>query len=509
MTRRVRSTAVVLLAMVIAGSVAAYVWRARHAPAAAPAAANALAGSRVGVAAEEQSRGEVMIDPRRQQLIGVRVVPVQRTTVAGAVRTTGVVRYDETRQVDVNVKVDGWIRDLDVDFTGQAVRRGQRLLTLYSPELLAAQNEFLLALRNRDQAQASPLQDSQDYAARLVEAARQRLALWDLSAGDVLAIETSRQPVQAVAFTAPATGLVVEKQAVRGMHVTAGQTLYKIADLSVVWVDADIYEQQMSLLRVGQRATISFDAYSGRNFPGITSYVYPSVDAHTRTGRVRFELANPSGLLKPGMFANVELTGPAASGLTIPADAVLDSGLQQTVFVAEGEGRFTPRRVKTGRRLADTVEIVEGLTEGDHVAAAATFFLDSESQLRAGLQNYEPAAAPATPAPATATPGGAVDITFRSLTDPPKTGDNTFEVRVSDAEGKPISDADVSVTLFMPAMPTMNMPAMRNATRLPSVSGGVYRGAGQVMMAGRWDATVTVTRRGQRVGSKQFAVVAR
>ena len=455
--------------------------------------------------ATEQPRGDVTIDTRRQQLIGVRVVPVERTMLGATVRTTGVVTYDETRQIDVNVKIDGWIRDLDADFTGQPVRRGQRLFTLYSPELLATQNEFILALTNRDQAQSSPLIDSRLYADRLVDAARQRLALWDLSADDIRAIETNRQPIQALAFTAPAAGIVAEKQAVKGMHVTAGQTLYRIADLSVIWVEADVYEQEMAGVRVGQNATITFDAYPGQNFTGRAIYIYSTVDSQTRTGKVRFQLGNPGGRLKPGMFANVELRGAETAGLAVPANAVLDAGAQQTVFVAQGDGVFTPRRVQTGRRVGDLVEVVDGLKEGEQVAAAATFFLDSESQLRAGLQNYE--ALPS--AQGAATPNRLLDITFRSLTDPPKTGDNVFEVTVKNQGGQPIVDADVSVQLFMPAMPTMNMPAMRNETKLMPAGGGVYRGPGQVMMAGRWDVTVNVMQAGQRVGTKQFAMSAR
>jgi RND family efflux transporter MFP subunit len=496
--------AAVVLALVVAGALV-YSRRSRVDTDAAPAAAGMPMGGAAPQSAAEPPRGDVGIDARRQQLLGVRIGPVERVMSAATVRTTGVVRYDETRQTDVNVKVDGWIRDLDVDFTGQPVRRGQRLFTLYSPELLATQNEFIQALRNRDQAQASPLLDTRDYANRLVEAARQRLALWDLPADEIRAIETSREPIQALAFTAPAAGIVTEKQAVKGMHVTAGQTLYKIGDLSVVWIDADIYEQDMSAVRIGQAATVSLGAYPGQpNLTARATYVYPTVDPQTRTGKVRFQLGNPGGRLKPGMFVTVELRGTESSQLVVPANAVVDTGLQQTVFVAEGEGRFAPRPVKAGRRVGDNVEILEGVKEGEQVAASATFFLDSESQLRAGLQNYEaPPAAQSASAPAQS-----LDIAFRPLTDPPKTGDNIFEVSVKDQAGQPIAGADVSVQLFMPAMPTMNMPAMRNEVRLPSVGGGVYRGPGQVMMAGRWDATVTVSKGGQRLGSRQFALAA-
>jgi hypothetical protein len=191
-------------------------------------------------------------------------------------------------------------------------------------------------------------------------------------------------------------------------------------------------------------------------------------------------------------------------GLTVPADALLDSGTQQIVFVALGDGYFEPRQVKVGRRFGNAIEITNGLKEGEQVATGATFFLDSESQLRAAVQSFEPSQALAA---TSAAPAERVDITFSP--DPPKTGDNMLEVSVKDASGRPIADAEVSVTFFMPAMPTMNMPAMRNEAKLPPVGGGMYRGPGQVMMAGRWDITVTVTRGGARLGSKQFAVVTR
>jgi Cu(I)/Ag(I) efflux system membrane fusion protein len=203
----------------------------------------------------------------------------------------------------------------------------------------------------------------------------------------------------------------------------------------------------------------------------------------------------------------VELQGGTGMTLTVPSNAVLDSGTQQVVFVAQGEGNFTPRTVKIGRRLADRVEILGGLKEGEQVATGATFFLDSESQLRAGLQNYEsPSSATTAQAPAA---GTGVAITFRSLTDPPRAGDNVFEVAVKDQEGEPVADAEVLVQLFMPSMPTMNMPAQRNEMKLPHVGGGVYRGAAQVQTAGRWEATITVSKGGRRLGSRQLPLVAK
>lgn len=462
------------------------------------------------------TRGAVTIDARRQQLTGVRTETVERTSFAPTIRATGMVRYDETRLTEVNVKLDGYIRDLYVDYTGQAVARGQRLFTFFSPDLIATENEYLLALKTRDQLVASlPTQsqptpqatEARDYADRLVAAARQRIAQWDLPEDQLRALEETRQLLPAVTFPSPAAGYVIEKQAVKGMHVTPGQPLYKIADLSVVWVEADVYERDISSVRVGTSASVTLDAYPGEAFAGRAIYIYPYVEEQSRTIKVRFQFPNARGRLKPGMYANLELQGASRAGLTVPADALLDSGTQQVVFVAEGEGTFTPRTVKAGVRLGDRLEILDGLKEGERVATSATFFLDSESQLRAGLQNYSapPAAGVAGPAAAPSD----IDVTFRSQPDPATVGENTFEVRVSDAAGKPVTDAGVSVQLFMAAMPTMNMPAMRSDAKLPPVGGGLYRGPGQVLTPGRWDVTVTVTSGSGPPAARQFALVAR
>jgi RND family efflux transporter MFP subunit len=449
-------------------------------------------------------RGDVTIDPRRQQLIGVKTVPVSRQTIDQTVRAAGAVRYDETKQADVNVKVEGWIRDLYVDSTGQPIQRGQPLFTLYSPDLLNTQHEYLLALKTRDLMQQSTIADARDRADALVASARQRLLAWDLPAEDLRTLDDTRQAVDAVVFRAPVSGLVIDKQAVKGLHVMPGQSLYKVSDLSVVWVEADVYESEIAAIRVGDTASVAVDAYPGERFAGRAIYIYPYLDEKTRTNKVRVQLPNRGGRLKPGMYANVELRSRGRSGLVVPTSAVLDSGTEQVAFVAQGDGLFQPRQVKIGHRLGDATEILEGLKEGDQVATGAAFFLDSESQLRASLNGYEPSAAPTAAAAAAGT-----QITFRTLPDPPKIGDNQMEVTVTDAAGTPIDAAEVSVQFFMPAMPTMNMPAMRSEAKLTPAGGGLYRGSGQVMMAGRWDATVTVVRGGQRLGTKQLPVVAR
>jgi RND family efflux transporter MFP subunit len=500
------------LVAVLALAIAVYVIWARRPPpsltstqpAAAPARA-ALPASGSDKASPTTPRGDVTIDPRRQQLIGVKTVAVTRASLAQAVRAVGAVRYNETRLTDVNVKVEGWIRTLYVDATGQPIQKGQPLFTLYSPDLLNTQQEYLLALKTRDQLQQSTIADARSRADDLVASARQRLALWDLPADALRTLEENRQAVEAVVVRSPASGFVIEKQALTGLHVMPGQSLYKVADLSTVWVEADVYESELAGVRVGAAATVTLDAYPGERFTGRVTYLYPYLDEKTRTNKVRIELANRGTRLKPGMYANVELRVGAGTGLVVPTNAVLDSGAEQIVFVAQGDGRFEPRKVKIGRRLGETTQILEGVTEGEQVAAGASFFLDSESQLRASLQGYEAAA---TPSGGRGT-AAQLDIALRTLPDPPKAGENQFEAIVKDATGKSIDDGEVTVQLLMPAMPTMNMPAMRNEIKLSPAGGGVYRGSGQVMTAGRWDVTVTVVRGGQRLGTRQLPMVAR
>jgi RND family efflux transporter MFP subunit len=487
-----------------------YVFRARPkaSPSSPPIAHDTMpnmpATPTAPTAPQATPRGDVTIDPRRQQLIGVKTVAVVRQTVDQNIRATGAVRYDETKQADVNVKIEGWIRDLYVDYTGQPIQRGQPLFSLYSPDLLNTQNEYLLALKTRDQLQQSTIADARERADALVASARQRLLAWDLPADDLQKLDETRRAVDAVVFRAPVTGFVVEKMVVKGLHVMPGQSLYKVSDISAVWVEADVYESELAAVRVGDAATVTVAAYPGEPFTGRVIYIYPYLDDKTRSNKVRVQLANRGGRLKPGMYANVELKSRGRPGLVVPTNAVLDSGAEQVVFIAQGDGRYQPQKVKIGRRLGDSTEILDGLKEGEQVATGATFFLDSESQLRASLQGYE---ASATPAGAAAPAG--TQITFRTVPDPPRMGDNQLEATVKDASGKSIDDADVTVQFFMPAMPTMNMPAMKSDAKLAPAGGGVYRGSGQVMMAGRWDATVTVVRGGQRLGTKQLPVVAK
>ena len=449
-------------------------------------------------------RADVSLDTRRQQLIGVRTVRVGHAVMAPEIRAAGTVTYDETRQVEVNTRIDGWIRELYADYTGRAVKSGEPLFTLYSPDLIAEQNDYLLALRGRSKLAVSDPGGLADYSDRLAAAARERLLRLQMTDAEIDEVARTGRAAETVTFRSPATGVIVEKAALRGMRVMAGQMLYRLADLSTVWVEAEVYETDLPMVRTGMRASISVAGYPDRTFAGRISYIYPLVTQETRTVRVRIVLGNPGGLLKPNMLATVTLQAPESHALLVPVDAVVDTGTQQIVFVADGAGRFTPREVRVGRRTAGQVELLSGVTDGDQVAASATFFLDSESQLRGALQKYEPQQG--TPAD---TASAEFDVTFRTEPDPPHTGENTLVVGLKDSNRQPISDADVKVVLFMPPMPTMNMPAARSEATLVAAGGGLYRGTAEVMIPGRWTVTVSVARAGTTLGARQFAVVAK
>jgi RND family efflux transporter MFP subunit len=449
-------------------------------------------------------RVDVPLDPRRRQLIGVRTARVARASGSSSIRTLGVVRAAETRLTDVNVKVEGWIRELYADYTGQPVTKGQPLFSLYSPDLLAWQREFVLAMKGRDQLRGSTQPDAIQRSESLVASSRRRLQLWDLPPEQIARLEQALEPESTVTFHSPVSGFVLDKSAVAGLHVTPGQTLYRLADLGVVWIEADAYEHDLPVIRVGAKSRVVLDAYPNEGYSARVLFIAPSLQPETRTAKVRFEVPNIKDRLKPGMYVNVEIATTAPPALVVPVDAVLDSGTEQVVFVAQGDGSFAPRHVQIGARRRDAIEITSGLHEGDEIATSAAFFLDSESQLRAGVSGYE-ASAPAS----TGSSAAQLTIALHVQPDPPKTGENTFEVTVKDASGQPIADAQVAVQFFMPAMPTMNMPAMRNTLALTAVGGGLYRGTGEILMAGRWETTVTVTRSGQRLGALQTTTVAK
>lgn len=331
---------------------------------------------------QEIAPGTVQISPERQQLIGVRFGTVEPRALQKIIRTVGRIDTDEKRIGIVSPKISGWIEDLYVDFTGQFVRRGAPLLTIYSPELVSTQEEYLLALKARQDWSKSPFPEVAGGGALLADSARRRLKLWDISDAQIQALEDSREPKKTLTLYSPFTGHVLEKMVNKGQFVDAGMALYKIADLSVVWLIADIYESELPAIRVGQTAAIQMAYYPGEIFTGKAIYIYPYLDAQTRTAKVRYEFANPHGKLKPEMFANVEITVRLGDKLAVPEGAVIDTGVRKVAIVDRGAGYFEPREVRLGVKAGDVFEVLDGLKAGERVVTSANFLIDSESKLK-------------------------------------------------------------------------------------------------------------------------------
>jgi Cu(I)/Ag(I) efflux system membrane fusion protein len=338
-----------------------------------------------GAAAPTGESAEFQIAPERLQSIGVRTARAARRTLTPSLRTTGRVTWDETALHDVSLKVRGWVGELHVDAVGDRVERGEVLFTLYSPELYAAQREYLLAREAQARARESGAPDRADY---LVTAARNRLRLWDLAPADLERIAAAGAPMEFLPIRSPAGGYVMEKDVVAGSAVEPGQRLYRIAPLDPVWVEAEIYEQEIPLVTKGMRAAIEVPSLPGRRFEGTVAWVYPSVSESTRTARARIELANPDLALRPDMFATIHLDAAPQERLVVPLSAVLHAGERSFVFLDLGGGRLRPQPVEVGMRVGEEVEILAGVEEGQAVVASATFLVASESRLRAALDRW-------------------------------------------------------------------------------------------------------------------------
>lgn len=336
--------------------------------------------------------GELKISTEKVQKLGVKIEPAALRELARQVRAAGRVEIDERRLHNVAPKFEGWVERLHVNATGQPVAKGQPLFEVYSPELVSAQREYVVAAKG-----VTALKDAsaemQSGMRQLAEASLVRLRNWDISEEQIKALAAGGEAKRTLSFRSPVGGVVLEKKAVAGMRFMPGEMLYQIADLSSVWVLADVFEQDIALVKVGAGTTVKINAYPDKEFRGVITYVYPTLKAETRTVPVRIELANPGVLLKPGMFAQVGLAvGSKARVVTVPVSAVIDSGTRQIVLVEKGAGRFEPREVKLGARSDDYVEVREGIRDGEPVVVAANFLIDAESNLKAALGGFTAAA---------------------------------------------------------------------------------------------------------------------
>jgi Cu(I)/Ag(I) efflux system membrane fusion protein/cobalt-zinc-cadmium efflux system membrane fusion protein len=441
------------------------------------------------------------------QSIGVKTGVVQYKQVQDEIRTTGDVEADETKLAEVQVRFSGWIQKVYADATFQRIRKGQPLLTIYSPDVVTTENEYLLAKQNRDSLAQSTVPGVASGASSLLSSALERLKQWQIPDREIKELEQTGKIRHELEIDAPVSGFIVDRAALPNMYAQPGAKLYSVADLSTVWVYARVFQSDLGRIKIGTAAEITVNSYPGRIFRGRVSFVWPQVDPATRTAKVRLQIQNPKLTLSLRMFVNVRLDVPLGRQLVIPASGIFQTGTRQIAFVDKGEGHFEPRDLEVGARAGDDMIISKGLKAGDHIVTSANFLIDSESQLQAALGSF----APPPPGVSAAAPNSSqkqASIQYASTPATPHKGNNTFRVKLTGADGSPVTGAQVTVTFFMPAMPAMGMAAMRNVTTLAEKGGGIYEGAGQVQMGGTWQVTVLATKNGQTVGQKQMSVTA-
>lgn len=448
----------------------------------------------------------VQLTPERMQSIGVKLAKAEVENVVDEIRASGNVEINERQVSYVQTRFPGWIRQVYADASYQLVRKGQPLFTIYSPDLVTTEQEYLLAKKNAEAVQSSTVNGVASGSQSLLVAARERLEQWEVPASEIQKLELSGKVITDLTFNSPVSGYITERNALPNMYVQPETKLYTVADLSNVWVYANVFQTDLGKVKPSQPAAITVDSYPGKMFSGRVSEVLPQVDVNTRTARVRVVLPNPGLKLMPGMYVNVSLKIPLGRRLVVPSSAVLHAGVRQVVFVSRGEGTFEPRDVETAEHAGDKAIIAKGLKPGETVVSSANFMIDSESQLQAAAGAFVP---PAPGAGAAASMNQSVEETVMDFTtepNPPRKGINTFRVKLTGKNGEAVSGAQVSVTFFMPAMPAMGMAAMKITVELSDRGDGSYEGNGDLGSGGTWQVTLTAQQNRRVIGSKHFTL---
>ncbi|HVT18067.1 MAG TPA: efflux RND transporter periplasmic adaptor subunit [Thermoanaerobaculia bacterium] len=456
---------------------------------------------------QETPLAPIQLSPQRVQSIGVQTGSVAYKHVEDELRFAGSVQVDERRLAYVQTRFAGWIRRLYVATTGEFVRRGQPLFTIYSPDLVTTEQEYLLARKTQRALAGSSVDGVAAGASSLLSAAKARLQQWQVPAREIEKLEASGQAITDLPINSPASGYIMEKNILPNMYVQPDTKLYTVADLAAVWVVAQVFQNDAGRIKPGDPAEVTVDAYPGAVFRGAVDYLLPQVDAATRTLPVRLVFANPGLELRPGMYVNVRLHLPLGRQLVIPAAAAFQSGSRSLVFLYRGNGNIEPRQVELGPRVGDDLVVAKGLSAGDAIVTSANFLIDSEAQLQAAAGAFIPpppgaGAASAINAPAQAQ--AAVEMTTDPS--PPRKGSNSVRVRVTGADGKPLAGAEVSITFFMAAMPAMGMAAMNTTIKASDQGGGMYAGQGTLESGGTWQVTVTVRQQGRTLVAKHLTV---
>jgi RND family efflux transporter MFP subunit len=448
----------------------------------------------------------VQLSPQRLQAIGVTTATAEMQAVNNELRVPGNVDVNERQLAYVQTRFPGWIQKVFANASYQYVRKGQPLFTIYSQELVSTEQEYLLA----KQSQQSFATDGHGTAAKerdwLLQAAADRLRQFGVPPAEVARMERAGTVQHDVTIDSPASGFVTEFNALPNQYVQAETKLYTIADLSSVWVYANVYQTDVGQLKPGTPATVTVDAYPGRNFRGRIEQILPQVDRMTRTVRVRFVFSNPGLALKPGMFVNVTMEIPLGRQLVIPASGALQAGTREIAFIDHGGGYLEPREIQIGPRLDDHVVVLKGLHAGERIVSSANFLVDSEAQLQAAIGSFAPPPPGAGEAAAMNTPARQVTIDFTTSPSPPNKGSNTVHVKLEGAEGKPITGVQVSVTFYMAAMPAMGMAAIKKVATMAEKGDGSYVGSLELPSGGSYQVTITALRNGQTIAAKQLNV---
>ncbi len=510
---------IVLVAnLVLVGVLAGFWWRSHHpagtknaaAPASIPATQQQLSSAAAPPPPAETPLSNVQLSPERLQSIGVKFGVAQRKDLKDTIRTTGTVAIDERRISYVQTRISGHIEKVFADATYQYVKKGQPLFTLHSPELVTAEREYLLARQNAQNLSQSTVPGVASGVGSLLEASRERLAQWDISPQEIARLESTGQVGETLEIDSPVSGYITERNALPNLMVQPDTRLYTVADLSTVWVLAQIFQNDLGRLKAGSPASLTVDSYPGRVFRGRVDFIYPDVDMTTRTARARLVFSNPHMTLSPGMFVNVSVDVNLGKQLAIPVSGVLQSGSRQIVFVDRGSGYLEPREVQLGPQANDEYIVLKGLQAGERIVTSANFLIDSESQLQAAIGSYTspPPGTSATESKNNPTSQAAVQVEFSTEPQAPQKGTNLYRVKLSAADRSPVTGAQVSVHSYLAGMPEMGMAAKNVVTPLTEKGSGVYEGQVTLDSGGTWKVTVTALKNGAALATKHLSLQA-
>jgi RND family efflux transporter MFP subunit len=449
----------------------------------------------------------IQLTPQRMQSIGMVVGKVESKPVNTELRFYGNVQVDERRQAYVQTRFAGWIRKVYGDATGNFIGKGQPLFTIYSPDLVSTEHEYLLAKKNSEALQQSKVSGVASGAASLFNAAKERLLQWEVSPAEIEKLDRGGKAITDLTVSSPVSGYITQKNALPNMYVQPETMLYTVADLSDVWVLAQVFQSDAGKIRPGDPAEVTVDAYPGRVFNGRVDYILPQLDPNTRTLPVRLVFANPGLKLRPGMYVNVRAKLPLGRQLVVPASAAFHSGTKNLLFVYSGEGSIEPRKVELGPQVGDELVVTKGIRAQEQIVTSANFLIDSEAQLQAAAGAFippPPGAGQAASMNAPAQKQANVELTTDP--DPPHKGSNIVRVKLAGQDGQPIAGANVTVTFFMAAMPAMGMASMKTVINASDKGGGMYEGKGNLGSGGTWQVTIRAQQGGQTIANKQLTV---